>query len=198
MAVLPLQGSSCFRPKAEPNFPDLPHTPGSCRKWRHQIFQHSIPSLVFQSRNKFLDLHSLILPNPIKNMTYFFHYTEAVKQYSQTFFVVLPCNGRNTSYFLSGLVEFTYACLETCSLTEILMIGQSVEIFGGATFYSFLVCVADLGSLVLPWDGSSCFPVMEELPSQGRPPLHGSWIQLTVKTSFRLISAWEPHSLVNC
>ena len=38
--------------------------------------------------------------------------------------------------------------------------------------------MAGLGSLVLPWDGSSCFPVMEELPSQGRPPLHGSWIQL--------------------
>ena len=178
MAVLPLQGSSCFRPKAEPNFPDLPHTPGSCRKWRHQIFQHSILSLVFQSRNKFPDMHRLILPSPIKNMTYFFHYTEALQKMSMNIVLLLPCNGRNTSYFLLGLVKLNYVGPETCSLTKILMMGQSVEIFGGATFYSFLVCVAGLGSLVLPWDGSSCFPVMEELPSQGRPPLHGSWIQL--------------------
>ena len=109
---------------------------------------------------------------------YFFHYTEAVKPYSQKFFVVLPCNGRNTPYFLSGLVELTYAGLETYSWTKILTIRYSLEILGGATFYSFLVCVTGLGSLVLPWDGSSCCPVMEEVPSQGRPPLHGSWIQL--------------------
>ena len=138
MAVLPLQGSSCFRPKAEPNFPDLPHTPGSCRKWRQPMFQH---------------------------------------------FILLLWKKYAISFIRLGRINI-YAGLETYSLTKILTIRYSVEILAGATFYSFLVCVTGLGSLVLPWDGSSCCPVMEELPSQGRPPLHGSWIQLIIQIIF--------------
>ena len=71
MAVLPLQGSSCFHLTAEPNFPNLSHTPWSCRKRCYQIFQHSILLLAFKSRNKSPGMYMLILPSPIKKMKYF-------------------------------------------------------------------------------------------------------------------------------
>ena len=48
----------------------------------------------------------LILPSPIKKMMYFFRYTEEIQKisnYSWIFFVFLPCNGRNTSFFFIGL-----------------------------------------------------------------------------------------------
>ena len=82
MAVLPLHGSSCFHLTAEPNFPDLPHTPWSCRKWCYQIFQHSILLLAFRSRNKSPGMPRLILPSPIKKMMYFFRYTEEIQKIS--------------------------------------------------------------------------------------------------------------------
>ena len=83
MAVLPLHGSSCFHLTAEPNFPNLPHTPWSCRKWCYQIFQHSILLLALKSRNKSPGMYMLILTKPVKKKNYVF----------------LPLHRRNTKNF---------------------------------------------------------------------------------------------------
>ena len=58
-------------------------------------------------------------------------------------------------------------------------------------------CVAGLLNMVLPWEGSSCCLLMEELPPQGRPPCHGSWIQLKWcnTRAERLINSWDEEAI---